>query len=65
MLIEGSGYGHANQKAFEIADKAAVAAMGITDPVEHMKSAILFLPIPGPILTQQVQLWDEMKALKK
>jgi hypothetical protein len=39
--------------------------MGITDPVEHMKSAILFPPIPGPILTPQVQLWDEMKALKK
>ena len=65
VLIEGSGYGHANQKAFEMADKAAVAAMGITDPVEHMKSAILFPPVPGPILTQQVQLWDEMKALKK
>lgn len=65
VLIEGSGYGHANQKSFEVADKAAVTAMGITDPVEHMKSAILFPPVPGPILTQQVQLWDEMKTLKK
>jgi spermidine/putrescine transport system substrate-binding protein len=27
VLIEGSGYGHANQKSFEVADKAAVAAM--------------------------------------
>jgi spermidine/putrescine-binding protein len=65
VLIEASGYGHANRKSFEVADKAAVTAMGITDPVEHMKSAILFPPIPGPILTPQVQLWDEMKALKK
>ena len=64
-LIEGSGYGHANQKSFELADKKAVAAMGITDPVEHMKSAVLFSPIPSPILTAQIQLWEEMKALKK
>jgi hypothetical protein len=39
--------------------------MGITDPVEHMKSAVLFSPIPSPILTAQIQLWEEMKALKK
>ena len=64
-LIEGSGYGHANQKSFEISDKAAVTAMGITDPVEHMKTAILFTPVPSPILTAQIQLWDETKALKK
>jgi len=66
VLIEGSGYGHANQKSFEVADKAAIAAMGIiADPVEHMNTAILFPPIPGPILAEQIQLWEEMKALKK
>ncbi|HEY7763413.1 MAG TPA: extracellular solute-binding protein [Aestuariivirgaceae bacterium] len=65
VLIEGSGYGHANQKSFEVADKAAVAAMGITDPVQHMQTAILFPPIPSSVLAEQIQLWDEMKALKK
>jgi spermidine/putrescine-binding protein len=65
MLIEGSGYGHANQKSFQIADKAAVTAMGISDPVEHMKSAILFPPVPSPILTEQIKLWEELKALKQ
>jgi len=65
VLIEGSGYGHANQKSFILADKSAVAAMGITDPVAHMKSAILFEPVPGPILTPQIQLWEETKALKQ
>jgi spermidine/putrescine transport system substrate-binding protein len=65
VLIEGSGYGHANQKSFQVADKAAVTAMGITDPVEHMKTAILFPPISNAIVTEQIQLWDEVKSLKK
>jgi hypothetical protein len=65
VLIEGSGYGHANQKSFILADKSAVEAMGITDPEAHMTSAILFEPVPGPVLTPQIQLWEEMKALKQ
>jgi spermidine/putrescine-binding protein len=65
-LIEGSGYGHANKKSFEIADPEAIKAMGIiVDPVEHMNNAILFTPVPSPILTAQIQLSDEVKALKQ
>jgi spermidine/putrescine-binding protein len=65
VLIEGGGYGHANQKSFAVADAKAVSAMGITDPMEHMKSAILFRPVPGPILTAQIKLWEETKALRQ
>jgi spermidine/putrescine transport system substrate-binding protein len=64
MLIEGSGYGHANMKSFAVADPAAVAAMGITDPVEHMKSAILFKPQPSAVVGEQTKVWEEIKALK-
>ncbi|MBL8908088.1 MAG: extracellular solute-binding protein [Rhizobiales bacterium] len=64
-LIEGSGYGHSNIKAFEIANKEDVAAMGFTDPIEHMKSAILFPPLTGSSLAAQIKLWEEMKALKQ
>ena len=64
VLIELSGYGHANQRSFQAADRAAIEAMGISDPAEHMQSAILFPPVPGPILKPQLQLWEEMKALK-
>ena len=64
-LIEASGYGHANIKSFELANKADVAAMGITDPVEHMKSAILFPPLTGSSLAAQIKLWEEVKALKQ
>jgi spermidine/putrescine-binding protein len=65
VLIEGSGYGHANQKSFQIADRGAVTAMGISDPVEHMKSAVLFPTVPSSILTAQIKLWEEMKALRQ
>jgi hypothetical protein len=30
-----------------------------------MNNAILFTPVPSPILTAQIQLWDEVKALKQ
>lgn len=65
FLIEGSGYGHANAKSFAAADPAAVKAMGITDPMEHMASAILFPTIPSDILSAQIKLWEELKALKQ
>jgi spermidine/putrescine transport system substrate-binding protein len=64
-LIEGSGYGHANVKSFEIANKADVEAMGITDPIKHMASAILFPPLTGSSLAAQIKLWEDMKALKQ
>lgn len=64
LLIEGSGYGHANMKSFEAADPAMVSAMGITDPVEFMASAILFKPQPSPVVNEQTEVWEAMKALK-
>ena len=65
LMIEDSGYGHANMKSFEVADQAMVKAMGITDPVEHMKSAILFKPVSTDSLAEQAQAWAEVKALKQ
>lgn len=65
VLIEGSGYGHSNTKSFAAADPAAVKAMGITDPMEHMASAILFKTVPSDILAEQIKLWEELKALKQ
>lgn len=63
-LIDGSGYGHANQKSFAAADPASVAAMGITDPVEHMKQGILFLTPPDDIQNALNKTWGDVKALK-
>lgn len=65
LLIEGSGYGHSNMKAFEISDPAEVKAMGFTDPVEHMKSAILFKTPPDAVQNELNKIWGELKALKQ
>ncbi|MEZ5912202.1 MAG: hypothetical protein R3D84_08270 [Paracoccaceae bacterium] len=63
-LIESSGYGHANTKSFEIADPAEVAAMGITDPVAMMSSAILFRTPTDAVQEEQNRVWGDTKALK-
>ncbi len=65
FLIEGSGYGHSNVKSFEIANKEDVAAMGFTDPVEHMKSAILFKTPDDAVQNEQNKAWGDIKALKQ
>ena len=64
-LIEGSGYGHSNVKSFEVANKEDVAAMGFTDPVEHMKSAILFKTPDDKVQEAQTKAWGDIKALKQ
>ena len=64
-LIEGSGYGHSNMKSFEIADAEQVKAMGITDPVTQMKSAILFKSPPDAVQDEQNKVWGNLKALKQ
>ncbi len=63
-LIESSGYGHANQKSFEAADPAAVAAMGISDPVAMMASSIVFRSPSDEVQVEHNRVWGETKALK-
>lgn len=65
LLIEGSGYGHANMKSFEIADAGEVAAMGLTDPVAMMRDAILFRNPPDDIQNEHNRVWTDTKALKQ
>lgn len=64
-LIEGSGYGHSNMKAFAAAKADALVAMGIKDPAEHMKSAILFKTPPNDVVNAFNKAWEEAKALKQ
>jgi len=63
-LIEGSGYGHANVKSFQIADPAAVKAMGITDPVKMMANTIVFKTPSDEVQTEHNAVWEDTKALK-
>ncbi|MDH5453526.1 MAG: extracellular solute-binding protein [Paracoccaceae bacterium] len=63
-LIEGSGYGHANLKSFEIADAAAIEAMGITDPVAMMADTIVFKTPTDAVQEGFNKVWGDTKALK-
>lgn len=65
LLIEGSGYGHANAKSFEIADKQAIADMGITDPAEHMKGGTIFIQVSDAVQSEWNKAWGDVKALKQ
>ncbi|MEZ5779548.1 MAG: extracellular solute-binding protein [Paracoccaceae bacterium] len=64
VLIEGSGYGHANMKSFEIADPEAIAAMGITDPVGMMADTLVFRTPPDEVQEHHNKAWGDIKALK-
>lgn len=65
VLIEDSGYGHANMKSFEVSNKQDVTDMGITDPVEHMKQATLFIQVSDAVQTEWNKAWGDLKALKQ
>jgi len=63
-LIEGSGYGHANMKAFEISDPEAIANMGITDPVAMMADTLVFKTPTDAVQEGFNKVWSDTKALK-
>ncbi|MGZ9809302.1 ABC transporter substrate-binding protein [Pseudoroseicyclus sp. H15] len=64
LLIEESGYGHANMKSFDVADPEAVANMGLTDPVAMMETSLVFLTPPDAVQEEQVRIWEDLKALQ-
>jgi spermidine/putrescine transport system substrate-binding protein len=64
-LIEQDGYGHANMKAFQIADPKAVAALGIADPVKHLDEGIFLAEVEEKRHQKYIKLWEEVKALKQ
>jgi spermidine/putrescine transport system substrate-binding protein len=64
VLIEESGYGHANMKSFEISDPAQVEAMGITDPQGMMADTIVFRNPSDEVQTEHNRVWGDLKALK-
>lgn len=65
LLIEGSGYGHANMKSFDISDKQAIADMGITDPAKHMQEGTLLIQVSDAVQTEWNKAWGDLKALKQ
>lgn len=62
-MIEAYSYGHSNRKAYELADPAAVDALGMQDPAELFTSGIFFQPVPEPFSLKYVELFTDLQAL--
>jgi len=61
-LIEQYAYGHGNSESFKVADPAAVAALGFTDPNEFLKTGNFFTAV-DPAKRQKIyDMWQQIKA---
>jgi len=58
-LIEAWGYGHSNRKAFEIADPAAAAAVGISHPDQLFSEGVFYEPVDQLTATRYVEAFNE------
>lgn len=58
-LIEAWGYGHSNRKAFEIADPAAIAAIGLDHPEQLFTSGVYYEPVDQATATRYVSAFTE------
>ncbi|MBM3586048.1 MAG: extracellular solute-binding protein [Alphaproteobacteria bacterium] len=62
FLIEAYGYGHPNQKAFQIADPELVAGLGFpTNPMEMLATGMMFRPYDPAVLEKMVRMFDDVK----
>ena len=58
-LIEVWGYGHSNRKAFDIADPAAIAAIGIEHPDKLFSEGVFYEPVNQETAARYVQTFAE------
>ena len=60
--IEEFGYGHSNQKAFEVADLKVVEELGWTNPDVVIDSGLLLEPFEPDTQQKLNLMFDEVKA---
>lgn len=61
-LIEQYGFGAANQKSFELADPAAVQALGFSDAQAFIESGLFFSAMPGELRQRISVELEQIKA---
>ncbi len=61
-LIEQFGYGHSNQKSFEIASSERLTDLGLTDPVGLFAQGVFLEDVPPTIKEKYVTLFEQVKA---
>ncbi len=61
-LIEQFGYGHSNQKSFELVDAALVEQMGLSDLEGMLATTNFYEQIPPEKREKLIAIFDEVKA---
>ena len=61
-LIEAYGYGHTNEKTYELVDEEILTALGILDPVALMAQGNFYDEIPPATREKMIVQFDEVKA---
>lgn len=61
FLIETYGYGHGNQKSFDLVDPARLTALGYDDPVALMNGTSFWVPLTPQIEEEMMRTWDEVQ----
>lgn len=62
QLIEQFGYGHSNQKTYEIASPERLTELGLTDPAGLFAQGVFLEEIPPAIKEKYVALFEQVKA---
>jgi len=62
FLIEAYGYGHGNQKSFDLVAPETLEALGYTDPISLMANTTFFLTADAASDEKMLRLWEEIQA---
>lgn len=62
-IIDTWNYGHSNQKAFELADPAVLASLGMQKPEELFTRGIFFQQVQEPYARKYAELFNEIQAM--
>ncbi len=61
-VYEEWGYGHSNVKSFEMADKAILEEVNLSNPKAMMDSGVFFQDVPDDINAKLQSMFEEIKA---
>ncbi len=61
-ILESWGYGHANAKAFEVADKATIEPYGFGDPASFFSGSLFFDAVEPSLEARMLKEFERIKA---
>jgi spermidine/putrescine transport system substrate-binding protein len=61
-LIDAYGYGHANQKAFDLVGADRLAELGLSEPADFLKQGIFYKPMSEDTRQRYIEIFEKVKA---